>query len=84
MAIPGILQQLVRNNPLTQAARQMLGMVNGAQSPQTMINQLMANNPRMREVSEYARQFGGDYQKAFYALAQQKGIDPNEILNMLK
>lgn len=33
---------------------------------------------------EIVRQYGGDADKAFYALAEQKGIDPNEILDLLK
>lgn len=59
-------------------------MVNGAQNPQLALNQLMTNNPQFKQVMDIIQQHNGDPQKAFYAVAEQKGIDPNEILNMLK
>ena len=83
MAMPGILQQLARSNPMLSQIKQMMGMVNGAQNPQAMLSQMMQSNPQMRQVMELVNQSGGDPRKAFYALAQQKGVDPNEILNML-
>ena len=84
MAIPGILQQLAMNNPLLQNAKQMIGMLKGVQNPQAMLNQMMSNNPQMKQVMDVINQYGGDAKKAFYTLAEQKGIDPNEILNMMK
>ena len=62
----------------------MVNMVKSARNPQTMLNQLMQNNPQYRQVTELINQNGGDPRRAFYALAQQKGIDPNEILDMLR
>ena len=62
----------------------MMGMVNGAQNPQLLINQMMMNNPQLKQVMDIVNKSGGDPKKAFYTLAEQKGVDPNEILNMLK
>ena len=59
-------------------------MVNGAQNPQLMLNQLMTSNPQLKQAMDIINQSGGDPKKAFYVLAEQKGVDPNEILNMLK
>lgn len=84
MAIPGILQQIAKANPMMQNVRQMIGMVNASQNPQAMMNQLLTNNPQIKQVMDYVNQSGGDPKKAFYALAEQKGIDPQEILNMMK
>lgn len=33
---------------------------------------------------EIVNQYGGDANKAFYAIAKEKGIDPQEILDMMK
>jgi hypothetical protein len=41
-------------------------------------------NPQMKQAIDLVNQCGGDPQKAFYALAEQKGVDPEEILNALK
>lgn len=84
MALPGILQQLAMANPMTGQIKQMMSMVQAAQNPQAMMNQMMQNNPQMQQAMNFINQHGGDAKKAFYALAQEKGIDPQEILKMLK
>ena len=84
MAIPGILQQIAKSNPLLQNVKQMMGMLNAVQNPQAMLNQLMSNNPQMKNVMDVINQYGGDPQKAFYGMAEKHGIDPNDIFNMMK
>ena len=80
--IPDILQQLGRNqvNPI----KQMMNMVKMSQNPQAMIQQMMMQNPKMQEVMQIVKQHGGDPMKAFYAEAEKRGMDPDEILGMLK
>ena len=76
--------QLAKANPMMQNVRQMMGMLNSSQNPQAMINQMVSNNPNLKQVMDFINQSGGDPKKAFYALAEQKGINPQEILDMLK
>ena len=86
MAIPQILQQLQRVNlpgNLGQI-KQMMGMIRNAGNPQAMLNQMMQNNPQMNQVMDLVNQHGGDAQKAFYSLCEQRGVNPDEILGMLK
>ena len=61
-----------------------MGMLNSAQNPQLMLNQMMTNNPQLKQVIDIINQSGGDPKKAFYSVAKQKGIDPQEILDMMK
>ena len=84
MALPGILQQLAQSNPMLQNIKQMMGMINASQNPQLVMNQLLSGNPHLKQVMDTVNQLGGDPKTAFYKLAEQKGVDPNEILNMLK
>ena len=77
-----IIQQL--RSPSLNNVRQMVNMVKSARNPQAMLNQIMQSNPNYRQVTDLINQNGGDPKKAFYALAQQQGIDPNEILDMLR
>ena len=77
-----IIQQL--RSPNLNNVRQMVNMVKSARNPQAMLNQIMQSNPNYRQVTDLINQNGGDPKKAFYALAQQQGIDPNEILDMLR
>ena len=71
------INQLLR--PQNNNLKAMMNMVKG--NPQGVLNQLMQNNPQVRQVMALAN---GDPKTAFYSLAKQKGIDPNTILNMLK
>ena len=82
--IPQILQQLGGGLKIPPQIRQMISMVKSAGNPQAMLNQLMQTNPQMKQVMEIVQQYGGNAEKAFYALAEQKGINPQEILDMLK
>ena len=82
--IPQILQQLGGGLKIPPQIKQMISMVKASGNPQAMLNQLIQTNPNLRQVTEIIQQYGGDANKAFYALAEQKGIDPKEILDLLK
>ena len=57
-------------------------MVQVMQNPvAAMFGQAMQNlDRRLQEVMNYAQRFGGNYEAAFYALAKEKGEDPNKII----
>lgn len=71
------------NNNLNQI-KSMMNMVKSAGNPQAMLQALVQNNPQMRQVMTLINQSGGDPKTAFYRLAQEKGVDPQQILDMLK
>ena len=62
-------------------ARQMVQMVKSCGNPNAMVNQMMSRNP---QVSKVIQQYGGDPKTAFYKYAEANGIDPNEVLQMIK
>ena len=64
--------------------RNMLNMVRNAGNPQAMIGQMLGKNPNYARAMEIIRQNGGDAQKAFYNLAGEMGVNPDDILNELK
>lgn len=84
MAMPGILMQLAKNNPMMGQIKQMMGMLQGAQNPTAMLNQMVQSNPQLKQVMDIVNANGGNPEKAFYATAEKYGVDPQEILNMLK
>ena len=71
-------------NPAMGQIKQMISMVRSAQNQKAMINQLMMTNPQMKQVMEIVQKHGGDPMAAFRAEAEARGVDPDEILNMLK
>ena len=84
--MPAILQQLGRGQMAQTAGKikQMMGMVRAAKDPQQAINMLAMNNPQVKQVMDIVEQYGGDSMKAFKDMAKQCGVDPEEILGMLK
>ena len=82
--IPQILQQLNGGLRIPPQIQQMIGLIKSSGNPQAMLMQMMQNNPNVKQAMEIVQQYGGDAEKAFYALAEQKGINPQEILDLLK
>ena len=85
MSIPAILQQLNgAQMPNLTGVKQIMDMVKGNGNPMAAIQSLVGNNPKFQQVTNLVQQYGNDPKRAFYALCEQKGIDPNQILNALK
>ena len=84
MAIPQILQQLGGGVTIPPQIKQMMQMFRSAGNPQAMINQMMMTNPQMKQAMDFIKASGGDPKAAFYRLAEQRGINPQDILNQLK
>ena len=62
-------------------AKQMIQMLKASSNPQAFINQIITQNPQINQI---INQYGGDPMTAFYKYAGANGIDPNEILDMMK
>ena len=86
MAIPAILQQLARNNiqQLIQPAKQMMDMVKASQNPQLMLNQLAMRYPQLKQALDTIQKYGGDPFVALQKEAEARGINPQEIMDMLR
>ena len=85
-----LYQQLQKANPsplfkgnLGQI-KQLMNVCKNANDPQAMLHSMVAQNPQMKSAIELIQQSGGDPKSTFYKLAEQKGINPEEILNALK
>ena len=63
---------------------QMLNFYKSAKDPLDALNRMMQNNPRMKQIMDYVNANGGDARSAFYKLAEEKGINPDDILSQLK
>ena len=59
-------------------------MVNLTKNPQSTLSQMAQSNPQLQQVMQYIQENGGDAKTAFYNLAKQKGVDPNDILNQVR
>lgn len=70
------------NNSLNQI-KQMMNMVRSAGNPQAMLQSLAQQNPQMQQVMDLVNQ-AGDPKTAFYQMAEEKGVNPEQILSMLR
>ena len=64
--------------------KNMFNMVKAAKNPQMMLNQMMSQNPQFNQVMNYINSNGGDPKTAFYNMAKEKGVDPEQILSQLR
>ena len=64
--------------------KQLMGMVKSSNNPSALMNQLMMNNPNMKQALNIVNQYGGDPEKAFRAFAEKNGYNPDDILGLFK
>ena len=55
-----------------------------AQNPQLMLQNIINQNPQMRNVMQLVNNSGKSPKDLFYAMAQQQGVDPELILKELR
>ena len=76
-----IISQMNAGKINPQQVKQMWNNLKTISNPQQAIQQALQNNPQLQQLMQMCN---NDPKQAFYNLAQQKGIDPDYILNMLK
>lgn len=70
------------NPQIMQSIKRMVGMLNGVQSPEKALQMLAQQNPLMAQVMQMTN--GRDPKQVFYEMCNQKGVNPDDILNQLK
>lgn len=45
---------------------------------------MLQNNEQVQAVKQFIQTNGGDSRKVYYALAQQMGVNPEEVLNRVR
>ena len=68
--------------PQLNNVQQFIQRVKSCGNPQQMLESIVQNNPKLG-IMQLLQQNGGNAKQAFYALAQERGVDPDDILNML-
>ena len=79
-----ILNKIGIANQGIQRIRQAYQMAKVMSSPEEAIKQVAQENPQMLQVIEMVKNNGGDAKSLFYSLAEEKGVNPDDVLNMLK
>ena len=61
----------------------MFKAVMNARNPNIAMQNMAQQNPQLKQTMDYISQNGGNAKQLFYNMAQQKGVDPNTIINQL-
>lgn len=64
--------------------KNMVGLLRNASNPDALLQMMIQQNPQMQKAVDYIKSNGGDPKAAFEKLASENGIDPNQIMQMLK
>ena len=81
-----LMSQLENNsvntsNGIKESIKRMMNMINTAQNPQAVIQKLANENPTIRQIMSLNN---GDLKTTFYSMCQEKGVNPDDILNQLR
>lgn len=84
-----LYQQMMKSQSLSlpnnmKQIQQMANMFKNAKNPQQLIMNMVNQNPQMKQVLEMLQNSNKSPKDLFYEMAQQKGVDPNQILSMLQ
>ena len=60
----------------------MMKQMQTLQNPNIAIQQMAQSNPQIQQVMQMCQ--GQNPKDIFYSMCKQRGVDPNEIINMLK
>lgn len=77
-----LYQQLMGNQ--SSQNNQLINLFKSSKNPQQLIMNMAQTNPQARQILDMVSKSGQSPKDLFYTLARQKGVDPNQILNMLK
>lgn len=63
----------------------MINTMKSAGNPQALMQQMLQQrSPQLAQAMDLVKQHGGDAQAAFRELAEQKGISPGEIEELMR
>jgi hypothetical protein len=58
--------------------------IKNSPNPQALMMTLMQSKPEYKQVMNYIQQNGGDARTAFYNMAAQKGVNPEQVLSTVR
>lgn len=71
-------------NPQMQQIKNLMRTVQMSANPQFALQQIINQNPNLKNILNLANSNGVNLQQLFYTMAQQKGVDPQQVLRDLQ
>lgn len=76
--------QLSRNNNSNGGLQQMINMVSRSNNPMQLMQTMAQSNPQLQSILNLIQTSQKSPKDLFFEMAQQKGVDPQQILQMLQ
>ena len=61
-----------------------MNTVRAARNPEAALMGMVQSNPHLQQVMAAVKQHGNDPMAAFRAMAEENGLDPDEILSLIR
>lgn len=80
-----LFQQLNQNQTMpNKNLQQLIANFKNSSNPRDFLRQYIQNNPQVQNIYSMLQNSNRSPKDFFYYMAEQKGVDPDTILNMLK
>ena len=80
-----LFQQLNQNQMMpNKNLQQLIANFKNSSNPRDFLRQYIQNNPQVQNIYSMLQNSNRSPKDFFYYMAEQKGVDPDTILNMLK
>jgi hypothetical protein len=76
--------QLSRNNNSNGGLQQMINMVSRSNNPMQLMQTMAQSNPQLQSILNLIQTSQKSPKDLFFEMAQQRGVDPQQILQMLQ
>lgn len=76
--------QLSRNNNNNGGLQQMINMVSRSNNPMQLMQTMAQSNPQLQSILNLIQTSQKSPKDLFFEMAQQRGVDPQQILQMLQ
>lgn len=60
-----------------------MNTIKNSGNPQMMLQQMITQNPQIQQIMNYINANDGNAKDAFYKMANEKGVNPQEIIKEL-
>ena len=76
--------QLSRNNNSNGGLQQIINMVSRSNNPMQLMQTIAQSNPQLQSILNLIQTSQKSPKDLFFEMAQQRGVDPQQILQMLQ
>ena len=73
-----------QNMSLQPQQNNIIQMLKNSHNPGQLFQQMAKSNPQVQSIMQMIQQTNQTPKQLFYQAAEQRGVDPNQILNMFK